>query len=152
MRYINRRWRLLISLCLPLHLFIITLSFMSQPNSQQEVEVIVERLRKAMIAADRSTLEGLAADSLSYGHSNGNVETKEQFVENIASGRSDFTTIDLSEQTISISQDTAIVRHLFNATTNDGGKPGTVKIKVLLVWQNQSGRWKLLARQAVKVV
>ena len=103
-----------------------------------------------MVNADKTALEDISADNLSYGHSNGNVETKEAFVENIASGRSDFTTIDISEQTISITQNTAVVRHLFNATTNDGGKPGTVKIKVLLVWQKENERWKLLARQAVK--
>ena len=105
-----------------------------------------------MINADKATLESLAAGSLSYGHSNGNVESKTQFVENIVSGKSDFVTIELSEQTISISQNTAIVRHLFNATTNDGGKPGTVKIKVLLVWQTESEGLKLLARQAVRIV
>ena len=39
---------------------------------------------------------------------------------------------------------------MFNATTNDGGKPGTVKLKVLLIFQKENGAWKLLARQAVK--
>ncbi len=120
--------------------------------NEQEVAIAVEKLRKAMIDANKATLESLAADSLSYGHSNGNVESKIQFVENIVSGKSDFVTIELSEQTISISQNTAIVRHLFNATTNDGGKPGTVKIKVLLVWQKESEGVKLLARQAVRIV
>ena len=123
---------------------------MSTSANEHEVSTAVNLLCEAMVRADKTALEDIAADSLSYGHSNGNVETKEAFVENIVSGRSDFTTIDISEQTISITQNTAVVRHLFNATTNDGGKPGTVKIKVLLVWQKENERWKLLARQAVK--
>jgi ketosteroid isomerase-like protein len=45
---------------------------------------------------------------------------------------------------------TAIVRHLFDGTTNDGGKPGTVKLKILLIFEKQGKDWKLLARQAVK--
>jgi ketosteroid isomerase-like protein len=78
------------------------------------------------------------------------VEGKAEFVEKIASGKSDFVTIDISEQTIDIIGKTAVVRHMFNATTNDGGKPGTVKLKVLLIFQKENGAWKLLARQAVK--
>jgi len=117
---------------------------------EHEIASAVEKLRKAMIEANKANLENLAADNLSYGHSNGNIESKTQFVENIVSGKSDFVTIELTEQTISISKDTAIVRHLFTATTNDGGKPGSVKIKVLLVWQKENAEVKLLARQAVK--
>ena len=45
----------------------------------------------------------------------------------------------------------AIVRHTLTADTNDSGKPGKVQIKILGVWQQQGGSWKLLARQAVRV-
>ena len=124
---------------------------MSHQAEQHQIEQTVEKLRQAMIAADGATLEELADDNLSYGHSNGNIETKAQFVENIASRKSDFVSINLSEQTIVISQNIAIVRHIFNATTNDGGKPGSIKLKILLVWQKQNGNYKLLARQAVRV-
>ncbi len=125
---------------------------MPQTQQQQQIEQTVETLRQAMIAADRTTLQNLADDNLSYGHSNGNIETKAQFVENIASRKSHFISIEITEQTIVMAQNTAIVRHLFNAVTNDGGKPGAVKLKVLLVWQKQNDEWKLLARQAVRVV
>jgi ketosteroid isomerase-like protein len=104
-----------------------------------------------MISGERSALEAIASDSVSYGHSGGNVQNKAEFVEGIASGKSDFVTIDLSEQTVSVMNNIAVVRHVLTATTNDGGKPGNVKIKVLLVWVKEKGRWKMLARQAVKL-
>ncbi len=124
----------------------------SQSENQKAVFKTVEELCKAMIDADKITLEQLAADSLSYGHSSGRVESKIEFIENIVSGKSDFVTIDLSEQTISITKNVAVVRHVLNATTNDEGKPGTVKLKVLLVFEKEKGNWKLLARQSVKLV
>ena len=40
------------------------------------------------------------------------IEDKNEFVEKLVSGKSDFVTIDLTEQTISISDKTAIVRHI----------------------------------------
>jgi len=132
-------------------LSMISLSSISQSKDQKSVSDAVEKLRKVMIDGDRAGLENIAADSLSYGHSSGKVENKAEFVEAIASGKSDFVTIDLSEQTITVSHNIAVVRHVLNAATNDGGKPATVKLKVLLVWEKEKGEWKLLARQAVKL-
>src|SRR5471030_713547 len=124
-------------------LSIVSFSAIGQSKDEKAVSEVVEKLRKAMIDGDRAGLESIAADSLSYGHSSGHVEGKKSFVENIASGKSDFVTIDLSDQTISIINNIAIVRHTLNATTNDGGKPGIVKIHVLLVWEKNKGEWKL---------
>jgi hypothetical protein len=122
----------------------------SQLKHEKEIADAVESLRNAMINADKPTLEKLTADELSYGHSSGKVETKKDFIENIVSGKSDFVTIELTNQTIQITGNTAVVRHALSATNNDNGKPGTVKLLILLVWQKQKGNWKLLARQAVK--
>jgi len=131
---------------------LISFSSIAQSKEHKAVAAAVEKLREAMINGDREALENIATDSLSYGHSGGKVETKTDFVENIANGKSDFVTIVLSEQTISISHKIAVVRHRLDATTNDGGKPAVVKLKILLVWVKEKGEWKLLARQAVKLV
>lgn len=134
----------------PLLLLIMT----TQAQSKKETEVAnaVERLRKAMVDANRAELNAVASEKLSYGHSSGKVEGKQDFVENIATGKSDFVSIDLKDQTISISGNTAVVRHELHAKTSDGGKPGEAHIKILLVFQKQGGKWLMLARQAVKMV
>jgi ketosteroid isomerase-like protein len=134
-------------------IFSLTCFFTVNAQSKQEKAVadIVEQLRKAMIDGNKTELENLVSDKLSYGHSGGHIDDKKEFVEKIVSGKSDFESIDLSEQTVSISGKTAIVRHILNAKTNDAGKPSEVHLRVLLVWQKQGGQWKLLARQAVKI-
>jgi len=134
-------------------LFSMTLiSFLSaQSSDEREVAAAVESLRKAMVDADKTALENLAAEELSYGHSNGLIQDKAAFVEAIASGKNVFKTIQLSDQTIRIAGNTAIVRHTFNAEVVNNGTPGTAHIGILLIWQKQKGNWKLLARQAVKL-
>lgn len=131
--------------------FTIISTAFSQSKDEKAVTDVVEQLRVAMVNADKAALENLTSDKLSYGHSGGHVEGKEEFVQKIVSGASDFVTIDLTEQTISISDKVAVVRHILTAKTNDNGKPGDVHLKVLMVWQKQKGGWKLLARQAVKM-
>jgi ketosteroid isomerase-like protein len=127
-----------------------TISF-AQSKEEKAVTASVESLRKAMVDADKATLEKLADTKLSYGHSGGKIENKETFVDNIVSGRSDFVTIELADQTVSVTGNTAIVRHNLNATTNDNGKPAEVHLHVLTVWVKEGNAWKLLARQAVHV-
>jgi ketosteroid isomerase-like protein len=123
----------------------------AQSKEEQAVALAVERLKKAMIDGSRSELEAITSSQLSYGHSSGLVESKSEFVEKIASGKSDFVSIDLKDQTISVSGKTAIVRHRLDAKINDGGKPGEVHLLILLVFQKENKQWKLLARQAVRV-
>lgn len=119
-------------------------------SDQQQLEEKVSALRSAMIEGDRKALLALSAPQLSYGHSSGTMEDQAAFVEKIASGKSDFVTMDLREQTITISGDTALVRHNLKADIKDGGIPNTIELGILLVWQKQAGDWKLLARQAFK--
>lgn len=125
----------------------------SQDESKNEkaVAAAVESLRKALIDPDKATLDALVLDELTYGHSNGNLQDKAAFEEALLNKSSDFVTIDLTGQTIKVVGNTAWVRHVLSATTNDGGKPGTAHLSVLLIWLKQKGQWRLLARQAVKI-
>jgi ketosteroid isomerase-like protein len=116
------------------------------------VEEAVENFRQVMVDPDEEKLRQLTSDQLTYGHSNGVIEDQNTCIESMVSGKFNFLNVNLSEQTIDMSGNTAIVRHILNGDTHDAGKdPGKAHIKVMQVWQNQAGQWKLLARQAVKV-
>lgn len=123
----------------------------SSASAEQAVAAAAEKLRVAMIDPTPAALTALVADDLSYGHSGGRVDTKDSFIGDLIAGKSDFVTIAITDQTIKVVGNTAIVRHTLTADTNDSGKPGKVQIKILGVWQQQGGQWKLLARQAVRV-
>ena len=123
----------------------------SSASAEQAVAVAAEKLRVAMIDPTPTALSALVADDLSYGHSGGRVDTKDSFIGDLVAGKSDFVSIAITDQSIKVVGNSAIVRHTLTADTNDSGKPGKVQIKILGVWQQQGGSWKLLARQAVRV-
>ena len=126
-------------------------SLFAQTADEKAVADRVEALRKAMIAADKTVLEDLVAEELSYGHSSGLVEDKAAFVDQFLTGKSVFKTITLSDQTIKMAGNVAIVRHRLTGDTNNNNVPGKADIIILLVWQKQNGKWKLLARQAARI-
>lgn len=124
----------------------------AQSADQAQVGQAVEALTRAMIAVDRPQLEALTHARLSYGHSAGRIEDKAQFIAYLESRQSAFRRIDLSEQTIDIVADEAIVRHLFTGeTVSPAGQVTPVRIGVLQVWTKEGDRWRLLARQAYRL-
>jgi len=131
-------------------LFMVGVAGYSQSGPAESVKEAVSKLNKAMIDADGATLYKMTYPGLSYGHSSGVIQNQKEFVEGITSGRSDFVSIELSEQTIEVVGNTASVRHILSAKTFDNKVPGTVRLEILLVWVKNKGQWKLLARQAVK--
>ncbi|WP_018622148.1 nuclear transport factor 2 family protein [Spirosoma luteum] len=133
--------------------FCSVVSFNSQAQSKEEKAIgqAVEQMRLLMINPDKAKLEALAVDQLTYGHSTGKLEDKAAFVEALTSGSSDFVNINLTDQTITVVDNTALVRHKLSADTANDGKPGKANLSVLLVWIKQKGSWQLLARQAVKI-
>jgi hypothetical protein len=123
-----------------------------QAQQQEDVRIAnaVELLRKAMIDADAAMLNTLTHESLSYGHSSGVVEDKKAFIENVVKGKPAFLNIKLENQTITCSQDVAIVRHRFLAETKSNDVVGSISIGVLLIWKKENNDWKLIARQAFR--
>lgn len=125
---------------------------LAQKKDEQAVADAVRRLNQAMTDANQIALEELTSEKLSYGHSSGLIENKESYVTAIVDGTFGFTSIDLTDQTIALSDNVAIVRHKFSAATDDRGKePGTARLSVLQIWQKEKGKWVLLARQATKI-
>ncbi|WAC12181.1 nuclear transport factor 2 family protein [Dyadobacter pollutisoli] len=125
----------------------------AQSADEKAVAAAIEKLRVAMLDANEAELLKLTAPALSYGHSNGLLEDQKEFIRALTSGESNFTKIDLSEQTISISGDVAMVRHkLMGDTHNKGKDPAAVRLGVFMVLQKVKGNWVLLGRQAFKLL
>jgi hypothetical protein len=107
----------------------------------------VEALRKALLTADKGQLEKLAAEQLSYGHSDGRVQTKAEFIDGVMRRKAIVKSLSFPELTVAVVGDAAVVRHLYVSDSETDGKPANIRIGALQVWQKQDGNWKLLARQ-----
>jgi ketosteroid isomerase-like protein len=111
----------------------------------------VEALRKALLGADKGQLEKLTAPQLSYGHSDGRVQNKAQFIDGVVTRKAIVKSLTFPELTVALAGDAAVVRHLYESESETDGKTSTVKIGTLQVWQKQDGNWMLLARQGYKL-
>jgi ketosteroid isomerase-like protein len=122
----------------------------AQPAAEQDVAQAVDKLTQAMWHKDIAQLKALTADNLSYGHSSGNVQDKQAFIADIETGRSGFNRLEMLNQKIIMSGDTALVRNHFSAEAVNSGKVVPTEIENFQVWQKQHGTWLLIGRQAFR--
>jgi hypothetical protein len=125
-------------------------SAVAESADEAAVAQAVEALRKAIFGQEKTQLEALCAEQLSYGHSGGRVENKAQFIDGVMTRKGLLKALTLSDHTIAIVGADAIARHTWSSESETDGKMTSTKIGVLQVWQKQGGTWKLLARQAFR--
>jgi hypothetical protein len=124
---------------------------MAESADEAAVAQAVEAMRKAIFGQEKTQLETLCADQLSYGHSDGRVENKAQFINGVMTRKATVKSLTLSGHTIAIVGNDAIARHTWESESETDGKTTNTKIAVLQVWQKQGGTWKLLARQSTRL-
>ena len=123
----------------------------AEPAYEAAVKEGVEILRKALLEADKTRLEQVASAQISYGHSDGRVETKEQFINGVMTRKQVVKSLAFPELKVAVVGNAAIARHIYLAESELEGKATTTKIGALQVWQKQDGGWKLLARQGFRL-
>jgi hypothetical protein len=134
-------------------LTILFLSFVICCNAQTDEEklaVTFKEFHQALVNKNTVSINQQTDKALSYGHSNGWVETKSEMIKNLETGYIIYSGFKEDSITIVMNNNTANVRFVADITAIMKGTTNTYHLKVLEVWVKKSKRWVLFARQAVK--
>lgn len=85
-------------------------------------------------------------DSLRYGHSNGWIETKNDFL----NSKVTYNKITADSLELMLDHQTACIRYKGDFDVTMNGNRNTIHLSVLEVWMKKNKQWVLLARQAVR--
>jgi ketosteroid isomerase-like protein len=119
-------------------------------DSTGEVLAAIEEYRKAMVDGNGARLLEMSADDMSFGHANGVVQTKVEFVKTVVDKVEVFHSIKLYDHSIRVSGDLAIARHTFDADVFFQGKDQNFLLSIVQTWKKEDARWRLLVRQSFK--
>ena len=134
------------------HLLTIILFFVSIGSfAQRNVEGSVRDLDQALVERDTTFLKDLLHDELSYGHSNGWVETKAELLQHLFNGKLVYKKIESKLLTRNNADSVTIVRAESNIKYVLDGKEGELKLLVMQVWMLNKNGWQLLSRQSTKI-
>jgi ketosteroid isomerase-like protein len=131
------------------------LRYEAGPKSSDEVNKTriaekMEGLKTALLTKDSLSLSALLAEDVTYGHTNGLTQSKQELIRSVMSGQQDYKSITIRKSEIRIHGNTAIVNIEGNSSLLLDGKPLDLDMDVLLVWVLEKDGWKLAARQSVR--
>ena len=119
---------------------------------EQQVLKTHDALDQALINRDSIALSALTAENLTYGHSSGLIQDKDEFLADVLHGPFKFDMITNEDRQLVLSGNTAIVRFILDSKATRAGKPDHVRIGVMMVFMNNGqGKVELVARQAYKL-
>ncbi len=123
----------------------------SQSVDEVNLSKTLKEFHTALVNKNTVSINQQTDKALSYGHSNGWVETKADLLKNLQSGYLVYQSYKEDSLAITLNGSLASARFIAEIAVQLNGTPGTYHLKVLEVWQKKGNRWVLFARQAVKV-
>jgi hypothetical protein len=122
-------------------------------NAQTEEEKLTATLKEfhqALVNKNTASINQQTDKALSYGHSNGMVETKADVIKHLETGFIVYHSYKEDSLSITIDESMANARFTADVNATMNGNTVNVHIKVLEVWVKKGKRWLLFARQAVR--
>jgi ketosteroid isomerase-like protein len=122
------------------------------PDAKAEADIMaaMEAWRQAMMKKDRAAFERLYHADLSYGHSNGQIETKPEAIQHIVTSKADYAAVDFVDTKVKVHGNFALVTGRVNLKQVTDGKPTDVKLIVLHVWVRGPQGWQMIGRQSTR--
>lgn len=106
---------------------------------------------QANVDADAKVLGQVLDDGLEYVHSNGEVNTKAEFIESLTSGKRDYVATTFEIQGIRILGDVAIIRGTAKVTVADNGQSRDLDLGYTDVWLWKDKRWQMTAWRSARM-
>jgi ketosteroid isomerase-like protein len=116
----------------------------------KQISELEARRYQAMTDADIATLAGLFSDSLVYTHSDASSDSKQSYLDKLASGHFDYGPMDHPESGIVVHGDCALVFGDMRGEVVINGATRVLNSRALAVWGREDGSWVLLAFQPTK--
>lgn len=139
-------------LFIPAFILIASFAFGQSKKEKEVIERTYLLSHTVFGTKDSVTLNDLFAKNLTYGHSHGKLQNREEALAGAYHNQSAYTDTAVSNIQVIMEDDAAIVRHLFKAKEiKKNGAVVPLNFLMMLVWVKEKGKWRLMGRQAVSI-
>lgn len=122
-------------------------------ESRHEIDQLEHVWRNAILSGNTAAMEALLADDYMAITPSGTLQTKDQALGSLRSGRMHFTSLDISERKVRFYGTTAVVTSIaqVQGTTADGDVSGSYRYTRVYV-RDARGEWKIVSFEASRIV
>lgn len=112
----------------------------------------MQKLDKALLQKDEVVLKSVLHNDLSYGHSNGWIQSKDDILNDFKSGKLTYNNLENNSSAIvRINKKYATVKTNTNAEGSVNGTAFKLTLHVMQFWIKTKKGWQLIARQSAKL-
>ena len=133
----------------------LVLGFVSSSFAQIDsigLKEAMQQLDKALLQKNETVLKSVLHKDLSYGHSNGWIQSKADIMNDFKSGKLTYSKIENnSSAIITISKKYATVKTNTNAEGAVNGTAFKLTLHIMQFWIKTKKGWQLIARQSAKL-
>ncbi len=122
----------------------------SAQSDEKKLILTLKEFHQAMVNKNTVSINQQTDKVLSYGHSNGWIETKTELIEHLETGYLKYYSFKEDSLQVMVNANVANARFVADINVTLNGNNGTYHLKVLEVWVKKGKRWILFARQAVR--
>jgi ketosteroid isomerase-like protein len=116
----------------------------------KQISALEAKRYQAMTDADTGTLVELFSADLVYTHSDASSDSRQSYLDRLASGYFDYGVIDHPETSVVVHGDCALVFGDMRGEVVIDGQKRVLNSRTLAVWGRENGNWALLAFQPTK--
>lgn len=121
-------------------------------NRHHEIDQLEDAWRAAVLASDANAVGALLADDYTAITSNGTLQTRQDWLASLRSGRVHFTSLEISDRKVRFYGDTAVVTSRVEAegSSVEGPVKGSYRYTRVYV-RNPLGKWKIVSFEASRI-
>lgn len=120
-------------------------------DAQQEVLAAHEERRVATLNGDANTVASMMTDDLTFTHANAVVETKEQFVDALETGRLQYKTLSDEDLQVRVNGNTGVVSGTVHIVVDASGTEYDLRVVFTELWVKEGDIWKMMLWHATEV-
>jgi hypothetical protein len=129
---------------------IVSIAGYAQVTTEEKLKETLKQFHRDLVKKNTVSINQQTDKALSYGHSNGWVETKNEMIKNLETGYLSYQSFKEDSIGVIINANVASARFIAEVSATLNGTASVFHLRVLEVWVKKGNRWVLFARQAVK--
>ena len=121
-------------------------------SGAEQAVIDTERQRfDAQVKQDYAVLDRVLANDLLYSHSNGNVDTKQSYIQSIRDRKSVYDSIEVQEQKVRLYGNTAIINGKCLIKAMNNGETINTTLRYTDVYVRKGKQWQMVTWQSLKL-
>jgi hypothetical protein len=106
---------------------------------------------QAMMASDGAALGRVISDALVFGHSDGRIESKADYIKNLMAGDTAYADAKTSElKPLQATSDVVVLLGRQTMRKRLGPQWADLDLRFMSVWRNENGTWRMVAWQSLR--